>query len=172
MRRQGLDRPTLGAVLGVLLVFTGGCSSVQVTNTPLPVQVTNTPLPVVVLGGQPVNVFNTVSSEGNQVDNHVFTIPAGKRFVIEYVSARGVVPAADSVFGLQINIPVVHAFAVAAQGTNASGSRVFTAAQSLHTTVGPFPGATNVVVRMERSMFGAGNGATLLVTLAGQLLDP
>jgi len=172
MQRSGLDLPTSGVVLVVLLVLTGGCGAVQVTNTPLPVQVTNSPLPVVVLGGQPVNVFNTVSSESNQVDNHVFTIPAGKRLLIEYVSARGAVPAGDSVSGVHINLPVVHVFAVTAQGTNISGMSVFTAAQSLRTTIGPFPGATDVVVRMDRNKFGPGTGASLLVTLAGQLLDP
>ena len=159
MLRRNLDL----ACGAVLLVLAGGCTAVQVTNTPLP---------VVDVGGQPVNVFNTVTSESNQVDNQVFTIPAGKRLRIDYVSARGVVPAGDSVSGIHVNLPVVHAFVVTAQGLNVNGRSVFTAAQSLRATLGPFPNATNVVVRMERSMFGPGNGATLLVTLAGQLLDP
>jgi hypothetical protein len=80
------------------------------------------------------------------------------------------VPAGDSVSGIQINNPVVHFFAVAAQGTDISGKSVFTAAQSFHTIIGPFPASTDVIIRMERNRFGPGTGATLAVTLAAQLV--
>jgi hypothetical protein len=147
--------------------------SVHVTNTPLPVHVTNQSLTVTITSGEPVNAFNQVSNQlSNQIDNHVFTIPAGKRLVIEYLSAKGTVPAGDSVSGVQINNPVVHFFPVTAQGTDISGKSVFTAAQSFHTTIGPFSVPTDVVVRMERNLFGPGTEAALAVTLAGQLLNP
>jgi DNA-binding transcriptional regulator of glucitol operon len=118
-----------------------------------------------------VNAFNQVSNNlSNQVDNHVFTIPAGKRLAIDYFSAKGTVPAGDSVSGIHINNPVVHFFVVTAQGTDISGKSVFAAAQSFHTTIGPFSVPTDVVVRMERNRFGPGTEAALAVTLAGQLL--
>jgi hypothetical protein len=131
------------------------------------------PPAVTVASGEPVNAFNQVSNTlSNQADNHVFRIPAGKRLVIDYLSAKGTVPAADSVSGIHINNPVVHFFVVTAQGTDISGKRVFAAAQSIHTTIGPFPAPTDVVVRMERNMSGPGAEATLGVSLAGQLLNP
>ena len=115
-----------------------------------------------------VNAFNEVFNNlSNQVDNHVFTIPAGKRLAIDYLSAKGTVPAEDSVSGVQINNPVVHFIPVFAQGADMSGKTVFVAAQGFHTTIGPFPVPRDVVVRMERKMFGAGTEATLAVTLAG-----
>ena len=118
-----------------------------------------------------VNAFNEVFNNlSNQVDNHVFTIPAGKRLAIDYLSSKGTVPAGDSVSGVQINNPVVHFFPVVAQGSDISGKSVFVAAQGFHTTIGPFPVPRDVVVRMERKMFGAGTEAALAVTLAGQLL--
>ena len=41
-----------------------------------------------------VNAFNQVTNNlSNQVDNHVLTIPAGKRLAIDYFSAKGTVPA-------------------------------------------------------------------------------
>jgi hypothetical protein len=66
----------------------------------------------------------------------------------------------------------VHFLAVTAQGTDIFGKSVFAAAQSLHTTIGPFSVPTDVVVRMERNLFGPGSEAALAVTLAGQLLNP
>ena len=59
---------------------------------------------------------------------------------------------------------------VVVQGSDISGKSVFVAAQGFHTTMGPFPVPRDVVVRMERKMFGAGTEAALAVTLAGQLL--
>jgi hypothetical protein len=118
-----------------------------------------------------VNAFNEVFDNlSNQVDNHVFTIPAGKRLAIDYLSAKGMVPTGDSVSGVQINGPIVHFLPVVPQGLDISGKSVFVAAQGFHTTIGPFPVPTDVVVRMERKMFGAGTEAALAVTLAGQLL--
>ena|SRR5689334_10133321 len=119
---------------------------------------------------QAVNLFHQVSNSlSNQVDNHVFTIPAGKRLVIEYVSAKGTVPTGDSVSAIQINRPVVHFFAVQAQGTNISGKSVFTVAQSIRVTIGPFSSPNDLVFRMERNRFGPGTEAELTVTIAGQL---
>jgi DNA-binding transcriptional regulator of glucitol operon len=117
-----------------------------------------------------VNAFKEVSNSlSNQVDNHVFTVPSGKRLAIDYVSAKGTVPAGDAVSGIHTNNPVVHFFVVTAQRNDISGKSVFTAAQSFRTTIGPFSAPTDVVVRMERNKFGAGNEASLAVTLAGEL---
>ena len=122
------------------------------------------------MAAEPVNAFNQVISQSNQVDNHVFTIPPGKRLVVDYVSARGVVPSGESVSGIFINLPVVHFFMVLAQGADISGKSVFTAAQDLRIALGPFAGRSNVMVRMERTAFGT--PANLEVTLAGTLVDP
>jgi hypothetical protein len=135
------------------------------------VRVTNTPLPVTaVIAGAPVNAVSRVSSLTNQVDNTVFTIPVGKRLVIEYVSARATVPSGQTVSAIHLNIPIVHFFVVAAQGTELNGDSVFAAAQSLRITIGPFGAAMGVVVRAERNAFGT-TTAILEVTLAGQLID-
>jgi hypothetical protein len=69
-----------------------------------------------------------------------------------------------------INTPIVHFFVVATQGNDfTSGKRVFTTAQSLRTTIGPFVAPTDVVVRMERNTVGT--DARLAVTLAGELVN-
>jgi hypothetical protein len=177
MRRQKPHLLASGAALGADLTVSSGSAAapsqpVNVTNTPLPVRVASLPLAVSVVPGKSVNAFNQVSDAGNQVFNHVFTIPTGKRLLIDYVSAQGTVPAGDAVFAIQINNPVVHFFVVNAQGTDLFGKSVFTAAQSLRATIGPFPVPTDVIVRMERKMFGPGTAAELAVTLAGQLVDP
>jgi hypothetical protein len=119
-----------------------------------------------------VNAFVAATGASNQVNNLVFTVPAGKRLVIEYVSAKGVVPFGDSVSGIHINNPIVHFLVVTPQGVDIFGKNVFTAAQTLHTAIGPFAVATDVIVRMERNTFGPGTDASLSVTLAGQLVDP
>jgi hypothetical protein len=79
------------------------------------------------------------------------------------------VPAGESVSSISINLPVVHFF-VATQGADQFGKSVFTAAQSLRATIGPFPVQRDVVVRMERNAFGT--EAILAVTLAGELVTP
>lgn len=66
----------------------------------------------------------------------------------------------------------MHFFVVSAQGTDLFGKGVFTAAQPLRATIGPFAAPTDGIVRMERKMFGPGTAAELAVTLAGQLVDP
>jgi hypothetical protein len=167
MGRQTMQRLALGGAIGVVLVVASGSAAAPPSQ---PVHVTNTPLPVTVATtGAPVNAFSRVSSPANQVDNTVFTIPVGKRLVIEYISARATVPSGQRVSAIHLNIPVVHFLVVAAQGTDLGGDNVFTAAQSLRITVGPFGVPMGVVVRTDRNAFGI--SATLDVTLAGQLID-
>jgi hypothetical protein len=149
MRRQKMLHLVLGGAIGLVLAVAGRSAAAQ------PVS---------------VNVFSQVRSSSNQVDNTVFTIPVGKRLVIEYVSARATVPSGQTVSAIHLNIPIVHFFVVAAQGTTLSGDEVFTAAQSLRTTVGPFRTPMDVVVRAERNAFES-PPAILDVTLAGQLID-
>jgi hypothetical protein len=80
------------------------------------------------------------------------------------------VPAGESVSSISINLPVLHFFVVATQGSDLFGKSVSTAAQSLRVTIGPFPVPREVVVRMERNAFGT--DASLAVTLAGELVNP
>jgi hypothetical protein len=152
MRRQARHLLTLAAVMAVVLTLRDG-SMAAPPGVP-----------------QPINAFNAVTSQSNQVDNRVFVIPAGKRLIIDYVSARGLVPTGESVSSIFINLPIVHFFVVAAQGADISGRSVFTAAQSLRVTIGPFAVPRDVVVRMERNTFGT--DASLAVTLAGALVNP
>jgi hypothetical protein len=119
---------------------------------------------------EPINASNAVTSQSNQVDNHVFTIPAGKRLVVDYVSARALVSTGESVSSILINLPIVHFFVVATQGSDLFGRSVFTAAQSLRVSIGPFPVPRDFVVRMERNT--SGTDAILAVTLAGELVNP
>lgn len=118
------------------------------------------------MAAEPVNAFNEVTSQGNQVDNHVHhptgQAPGGRLW--------GVVPSGESVSGIFINLPVVHFFMVLAHGADISGQSVFTAAQDLRIALGPFAGPNDVVVRMERNAFGT--SANLAVTLAGTLVTP
>jgi len=152
MRRQALYLLMLVAVIAMVLA----CSRASMAVSP------NVP--------EPINAFNEVTSQGNQVDNRVFTIPAGKRLVVDYVSAKGLVPAGESVSSIFINLPIVHFLVVATQGGDIFGKSVFTAAQSLRVTIGPFAVPRDVVVRMERNM--SGTDASLAVTLAGELVSP
>src|SRR5262245_18383652 len=118
---------------------------------------------------EPINVSNAVASQSNQVDTPVFTIPAGKRLVVDYVSARALEPAGESVLILQ---PPAHTLLRRGFDPRADlqGRSVFTAAQSLRAAIGPFPVQRDVVVRMERSAFGT--PAILAMTLAGELVNP
>jgi hypothetical protein len=152
MWRQALHLLTLVTVIVVILASSGGSMAVS-PNEP-----------------EPINVSNAVTSQTSQVDTQVFTIPAGKRLVVNYVSARGLVPAGESVSSISINLPIVHFFVVATQGSDFFGKSVFTAAQSLRATIGPFPVQRDVVVRMERN--ASGTDASLAVTLAGELVNP
>jgi hypothetical protein len=152
MRRQALSLLMFVAVIVVIIACSGGSMAVS-PNVP-----------------EPINAFNVVTSQSNQVDSLVFTIPAGKRLVVDYVSAKGVVPAGESVSSVFINLPILHFFVVATQGGDLLGKSVFTAAQSLRATIGPFPVPRDVVVRMERNTFGT--DASLAVTMAGKLVTP
>ena len=152
MQRQALHLLTLVTITGVILA----CSRGSMAASP------NAP--------EPINASHAVTSQTSQVDNPVFTIPAGKRLVVDYVSARGLVPAGESVSSISINLPVVHFFVVATQGSDQFGKSVFTAAQSLRVTIGPFPVARDVVVRMERNT--SGTDAIFAVSLAGELVHP
>jgi hypothetical protein len=152
MRRHALHLQTVVTVIVVILACSGGSMAAS-PNAP-----------------EPINASNAVTSQTSQVDNPVFTIPAGKRLVVDYVSARGLVPAGESVSSVSINLPVLHFFVVATQGSDLFGKSVFTAVQSLRVTIGPFPVPRDVVVRMERNAFGT--DASLAVTLAGELVNP
>jgi hypothetical protein len=150
---------------------TAGSAPVTVVNTPLPVQGTVTVQGTVsVTAGEPVNARNTVTGTTNQTDNFVYTIPAGKRLIIDYVSARATVQAGESVSGIFISFPVVHFFVVVSQGPDIGGENVFTAAQSLRVVLGPFAEPTPIRMRMEKNV--GGTTSIFAATLAGQLVEP
>jgi hypothetical protein len=47
--------------------------------------------------GEPVNVFLNQHGMSNQMDVAVFTVPAGKRLIIDYLSLSARVPAGERV---------------------------------------------------------------------------
>ncbi len=111
-----------------------------------------------------VNILAETFDQTNQVDLQVFTVPAGKQLIIEYVSLRARVPAGETVNSALLNLPHVHFFVVAAQGTIGNQS-FFTAAQNTRIVIGA---GQRVVFRAERS----NHGTTALVsaTIAGRLV--
>jgi hypothetical protein len=118
------------------------------------------------LDGEPVNAFVVTVSLANQIDVDVFTVPVGKRLIIDYLSLSAEVPAGQRVTGFLINLPVVHFFVVFPQGRNISGRDVFTTAQALRVVIEP---GKTVRVRAERN--ASGTNALLWVALAGTLVN-
>jgi hypothetical protein len=111
-----------------------------------------------------VNVFETVTSVGNQIVVPVFTVPAGKQLIIEYVSLRAVVPAGETVNSAFLSTPHVHFFVVANQGSNGS-QNIFTAAQSLRIVINA---GETIRFRAERDNYGT--TAIVAATLAGTIV--
>ena len=118
------------------------------------------------LDGEPVNVFVWTNSTSNQINVDVFTVPLGKRLIIEYLSLSAEVPAGQRVTRFLINLPVVHLFVVFPQGRNLFDRDVFTAAQALRVVIEP---GQTIQVRAERNAYST--QAWLLVTLAGMLVN-
>jgi hypothetical protein len=112
-----------------------------------------------------VNVFASVRSSSNQMDVSVFTVPAGKQLIIEYVSLRALVPAGETVNSAFLNTPHVHFFVVANQGRDISNQDVFTAAQSVRIVV---EAGQTIRFRAERNNFGT--TGFLTGTVAGTLV--
>lgn len=169
MKTKKCIRLASGGGLAILLLLLTGSTAFPAPPTQK-VEVVNTPLPVTVVGGEPVNAFNSVTSISNQVFNTVYTIPAGKQLIIEYISCKATVPVGETVNSFLINNPVVHFLVATPQATDVSGDSTFAAAQHLRVVIGPFADPRNVVVRMERNNFNT--SATFHATLAGRLVEP
>ena len=120
MKRLG-DRLCWGALALALSVLPSSPAGAQGPPSGVGVKVLNAPLAVTIVAGEQVNAFHQVAGTTNQLDNTVFTIPAGKRLVLDFVSAKADVPASQSVSAIFINLPVVHYLVVASQGTDAFG---------------------------------------------------
>lgn len=114
---------------------------------------------------EPVNVFVSTSTQSNQMDITAFTVPTGKRLIIEYISLRARVPAGQTVTEFFMNRPHVHFFVVSKQGTDISGRDVFTAAQDARIIL---KAGDTIVFRAQRNAFG--NTAFLDAAFAGKMV--
>jgi len=162
----------------------GGAWSVGITGTPTGnlanngVQVSNpatNPVPVrdvQITARQPVQVEATVNVDFGELynDKIIYTVPDGKRLVVEFVSAEGdveksqfltfeIATAYDDEF-------VIHTLASTRQGENVT-SATYHASQLVRYYAQPL---TNVIYRLRRSSSLSGN-ARGGVTLSGYLED-
>jgi hypothetical protein len=104
--------------------------------------------------------------------NTVFTVPGGKRLVIESVSARVVVTPVDSVSVLNFLTTVqvfgigFHEIQVLRQGSDLDGNQVFAGTHTVRAYADP---GTDVQVQFGRSNIV--NNASAVITLVGHLVD-
>jgi hypothetical protein len=102
----------------------------------------------------------------------VFIVPAGKRLVIESVSARVVVTPIDSVSTLNFLTTVqglstaFHEIQVSRQGSDLNGSQVFAGTHAVRAYADP---GTDVMVQFGRS--DTTTDASPVITLVGHLVN-
>ena len=156
--------------------------NVSVTNTPTvnlapgsSVAVTAaTPLRVVDVnnGIQPFQKYVGATNTGTNV--HTFslgTVPAGKRLVIEFVSAHGQVPAGEHVELFHLNTVAgpfggaTHDLLVQAQPAAVSGDAIFRASQQVRIYADP---GTTVTALIRTSTLGT---TTCAIAISGYLVD-
>jgi hypothetical protein len=124
---------------------------------------------VIVNARQAVQVAGSVSNNGSLAT--LYTVPAGKRLVIEFMSANAPVPAGGSGFMiLRTNLtdlgPLEHAFALTASGTFGALTRLL-ASERVQIYANP---ETDVEAAFFCTNCVAG-GPTMGVTISGYLID-
>ena len=178
LRRYGLTVVTVGSVVTVVLLVTGWgtaaaaqITSVFVTNNaanPVPVRqqgtanvnVTNATVPVHEQGNEEVSVSHIFTNSNQFVspvcEGTLYTVPAGKQLVVEWVAGMGqgtnVQPAGSLPSGQINNIPIVWE----------SGYGV-SASQAVHFT---FPAGTDLNFQAG---WNASTGCNLFMSLGGHL---
>ena len=163
--------PRLLAGVGLLALLGGiGLMSSRPARTaggPIPVTVSNLPLPTlptdVAAPRQPVGTQVLVTVTGGFGSDTVYTVPAGKRLVIETISATtefpNTAPNSYSVLVVINNFAAFSAFPLLPSGSFASGS------QSVHLYADP---GTTVLGRV----FGKSTASDQIgVSLSGYLVD-
>jgi len=114
--------------------------------------------------------FELQLPDGTQGENGGFNVPAGKRLVIDYVSASGFAPAGQHmIFSVFTNVNSVLAkkhFIAASQQSEFGASAMFTASQETRIYADP---GTLVMVRAERD--GATGAARAFITVSAHLVD-
>ena len=121
-------------------------------------------------GGAPTSPYFQIqmgiSLDQSPVGVASFPVPAGKRLVIEYVSASGVVPAGQSLIYSVSTGSVEHLIPVTQQAPDAYAV-ICVAGQQ--TRLYAEPGST-VVLGVQRTGFGGSASAN--ISISGTLMDP
>ena len=100
------------------------------------------------MAAEPVNAFNQVISQSNQVDNHVFTIPPGKRLAVDYVSASfgsETVSVIDTNTLMVIRSPITFGWGPLGVAVTPNGARVYVS-NHMSDNVSVIDTATNALV--------------------------
>ena len=153
--------PTLVTVTNTPLPVTGSLHITGSSHAPLPVRVTHVDTPVDVrdVENPARQIFEKIISgpipiSGTSLTTTIFTAPLGKRLVIEYVSARILMPLGQKVsFQVQLSvgpsIPLVNVPAIS-QGTFFAED-LFIASQQVRIYVDPGVGVSLVTSRSTTS---------------------
>jgi hypothetical protein len=158
-----------------VLVINALSEPVPVTGTVNVGNLGNGPLPVrdVDNGLQPfhesVGLFLAGGNSGNS--ETLLTVPAGKRFILETVSARAELAAVDTPNRVEIitqlgGKPVLHEILLSRQGLNLNGQPVFVGTHSIRAYSDP---GTEVKFQFSRS--DTTNNASADVTISGYFVD-
>lgn len=163
------NTPTVAFAPGASVGIDPASNTVQLANT------VASPVPVVDINdaGQPFQTGASVTQAGTNVSLiNVATVPAGKRLVIEFISATGQVPVGQHVELMEINTitdpfgGLTHQLLVHAQPPAVIGDSLFRANQQLRL----YANAGSQVKALFRRSSSAGNGV-FLVTISGYLVD-
>jgi hypothetical protein len=134
----------------------------------------NSPLPVrdVDNGRQPFQETTTISLVGDSGHSTtIFTVPAGKRFIIETVSAHAELAPVDTPHRIEVitqlgNKTVFHRILVSRQGMDLNGQNVFVGTHYIRAYADP-----GTDVEFEFSHSNAANNASASITISGYFID-
>ena len=165
----GIATLTVILAAGAQHTVSAPVTDVRVTNTP-DVHVTNG---VTISSATPVHTISTddpaksafamtttfVWEDGQNIAQQILTVPAGKRFVIEYLSADGSLQSGQHASYVRLAITtngVIGLYTFPVQPYAAGGAAVFLASQSTHLYADPGTELAVVAVRDSNAGTGAG----------------
>jgi len=183
------------ALIGAIALLTPrtGQSQTETVGPPKPVLVLNSPTePVPVTGSINVGNLGANPLPVRDVDNGrqpfhetkslflsgstgqaitIFTVPAGKRFIVETVSARTELAPLDAVNRVELitelgNKPVFHGILVSKQGLDLNGQNVFVGTHSIRAYADP-----GTDVQLEFSHSNVSDDAVATMTISGYFID-
>jgi len=167
------NAPTVNLAAGASVGISPAANTVRLANT------TASPLPVVDANDarQPFQASTSSIQDGTNVSTvTVATVPAGKRLVIEFVSATGQVPAGQHVAAMQITTIApptgghTHELLVNGQPPFVNGDALFRASQQVRLYADPgSTGGADVRAHFIRS--GIEGQGQFSVTISGYLVN-